>query len=81
MSALSTWWARVSTIVGTAVLALLVPAAAWASTDVGVVALEAARRRPRGFGGFFGAICCLFVVGIVVVILLLVMRGRRNGRR
>jgi hypothetical protein len=81
MSAFGTWWARVTSVVGAATFALLVPATAWASTGPGVLAIEAARRRPRFGGGIFAAVCCLVVVGILVVVLLLVLRGRRGGRR
>ncbi|GGN03290.1 hypothetical protein GCM10010109_09520 [Actinoplanes campanulatus] len=59
-------------------MALLVPAAAWASTGTGEMVIEAARRGRRGGFGFLGALCCLAVVGIIVIVVLLISRGRRR---
>ncbi len=84
MSSLAKWWVRVTAVMTTATLAVLVPATAWAASN-GVldVAYEVARRRPRrGFGGIglFGGLCCLLVVVLVVVAVLAIRRGR-GGRR
>ncbi|WP_188126807.1 hypothetical protein [Actinoplanes lobatus] len=59
-------------------MALLVPAAAWASSGTGEMMIEAARRGRRGGFGFFGVFCCLFVVGVIAVVVLLISRGRRR---
>lgn len=79
MSVWRKWCARLSAIVGAVVLALFVPAMAWAASGPGELAVEAARRRSRG-GGFLSGICCLLVVGIIVLVVMLLMR-RRSGRR
>lgn len=76
-----TWYARLGAVLGTVVLAVFVPAVAWASTGPGAELVEAARRRPRGGGGIFLALCCLVVVGGIVLLVLLIMRSRRSGRR
>lgn len=72
------WWARIAAVAAVTVASVLVPAAAFASSGPGSVAVEAVRRRPRGTGGFLGALCCLVVLGIIVVVLLLLMRNRRS---
>ncbi len=84
-SSAAKWWARVTAVVSTAVLAVLVPATAWASSN-GVldVAYEVARRRPRrGIGGLglFGGLCCLIVVAIIVLAVVMIRRGRGGGGR
>ncbi|WP_372450830.1 hypothetical protein [Actinoplanes flavus] len=59
-------------------MALLVPAAAWASTGTGEMVIEAARRGRRSGFGFLGVLCCLFVVGIIVLVVVLISRGRKR---
>lgn len=81
MSRLQSWCARLGAVFSTVMLAVFVPVAAWASAGPGAELVEAARRRPRGFGGIFLGLCCLVVVGGVVLLLLMIMRGRRSGRR
>lgn len=81
MMSFQQWCARIGAVAAVTIAAVLVPVAAFASSGPGSVAFEAARRRPRGVGGIFGALCCLVVLGIIVVVLLLVMRNRRSGRR
>ena len=71
------WCARIGAVAAAAIASLLIPAAAFASSGPGSVAIEAVRRRPRGVGSGLGALCCLVVLGIIVVVLLLVMRNRR----
>jgi hypothetical protein len=75
------WCARLGAVAAATMAFVLVPVAAFASSGPGGIALEAARRRPRGVGGVFGALCCLVVLGIIVVVVLLIMRSRRSGRR
>jgi len=75
------WCVRLAALAGVVMASVLVPAVAWASAGPGAVVVEAARRRPRGFGSVLGAFCCLVVIGIIVVVLLLVMRSRRSGPR
>jgi Na+/melibiose symporter-like transporter len=73
------WCARIGAVAAAVIATVLVPAAAFASSGPGSVAIEAVRRRPRGAFGFLGGLCCLVVLGIIVVVLLLVMRNRRSG--
>jgi len=75
------WFVRLAGVVGVVLASVLVPAAAWASAGPGAVVVEAARRRPRGFGSALGALCCLVVIGIIVAVVLLIMRNRRSGQR
>ncbi|GIJ78266.1 hypothetical protein SAMN05443287_103250 [Micromonospora phaseoli] len=81
MSSFGKWWGRLGTLLGTVVLTVFVPVAAWASTGTGELVVEAARRRGRGFGvfGFLSLLCCLVVVAVVVVLLIRLTRGRRGG--
>ena len=78
MSAWNKWWGRLSAVLGTVVLSVFVPVAAWASSGTGEIVVEAARRRSRGGFGFLGLLCCLVVVGGIVLLVLMLMRGRRN---
>jgi hypothetical protein len=82
MNSVRKWVARSAAVVTTAVLAVFIPAAAWASQNgVADVAGELARSRRRsGFGGIFGLLCCLVVVVIIVAVVLLITRSRRRGR-
>jgi hypothetical protein len=82
MSALGKWWARLAAMVGTVVLAVFVPAAAWASSGTGEVVVEAARRRTRSAGGGLGLLCCLVVIGVIALVVYLIVRNRnRKGPR
>jgi hypothetical protein len=84
MDAVKRWWLRGTAAVSGAVLALLLPAVAWAHANPAVYAVgeELVARRPRGRGGFgfgfLGLICCLVVVALVVGAIVL---SRRRGRR
>ncbi|MEU7715045.1 hypothetical protein ACGF5H_13565 [Micromonospora chalcea] len=78
MSAWNKWWGRLGAVLGTVVLSVFVPVAAWASSGTGEIVVEAARRRSRGGFGFLGLLCCLVVVGGIVLLVLMLMRGRRN---
>ena len=85
MSSVVKFWSRMTAAVTGMVLALVVPAHAWAvSTGVADVATEAARsRRSRGGFGFIllGGVCCLLVVaGVVLAIVLVSRRGKGKGR-
>ncbi|WDZ85137.1 hypothetical protein [Micromonospora cathayae] len=81
MSSWNRWWGRLSAVLGTVVLSVFVPVAAWASTGPGELVVEAARRRSRGGGfGLIGLLCCLVVVAVVVVLLIRMTRGRRGPR-
>ena len=77
MSAWNKWWGRLGAVLGTVVLSVFVPVAAWASSGTGEIVVEAARRRSRGGFGFLGLLCCLVVVGGIVLLVLLT-RNRRN---
>ncbi|GAA4150427.1 hypothetical protein GCM10022251_16260 [Phytohabitans flavus] len=80
MSLLTRWWARATAVLIGTMVAVLVPAAAWAADNE--VVLEVARRRPRlGGFGLFAGLCCLIVVAIVVISLLVLTRGRRDKGR
>ncbi|MFC3991779.1 hypothetical protein [Actinoplanes siamensis] len=79
------WWSRLTAALTGAVLALVVPAHAWAASNgVADVAIEAAKRRTRGgrgFGFLFGgALCCLFVVAAIVLVVVLISRNRKRRR-
>lgn len=78
MSAWNKWWGRLGAVLGTVVLSVFVPVAAWASTGTGEIVVEAARRRSRGGFGLLGLLCCLVVVGGIVLLVVLLTRGRRN---
>nr|WP_030503682.1 hypothetical protein [Micromonospora purpureochromogenes] len=78
MSAWNKWWGRLGAVLGTVVLSVFVPVAAWASSGTGEIVVEAARRRSRGGFGVLGLLCCLVVVGGIVLLVLMLMRGRRN---
>lgn len=81
MSTWVTWWGRLGTVLTAAIVSVLIPTMAWASSGPGEVVLEAARRRSRGGGfGFVGLLCCLAVVGVVVIVVLMLMRNRRSRR-
>lgn len=81
MNTLRKWLARLSVLIGTVALAVFVPAAAWASSDVGMLLVDEAARRRRGFGSGLFALCCLVVVVLIVGVVLLLMRSRRSGPR
>lgn len=74
------WWTRLGAALAATVLAIYVPAVAWASAGSGELVLEAARKRRSGGGGFLTALCCLFVVALIVLVVVLITR-RRSGRR
>ncbi|TCB97661.1 hypothetical protein E0H26_12195 [Micromonospora zingiberis] len=79
MSSFSKWWGRLGTLLGTVVLSVFVPVAAWASTGTGELVVEAARRRRGGgFFGFVSLLCCLVVVAVVVLLVIRMTRGRRR---
>ncbi|ADU08535.1 MULTISPECIES: hypothetical protein [Micromonospora] len=78
MSAWNKWWGRLGAVLGTVVLSVFVPVAAWASSGTGEIVVEAARRRSRGGFGIIGLLCCLVVVGGIVLLVVLLTRGRRN---
>ena len=78
MVGMAKWWARVCAVATTAMLAVFVPAAAWAADNE--LVLEAARGRGRRGGFLFigSALCCLLVVGGIVLAVVLIMRNRRR---
>ncbi|MCZ7427449.1 hypothetical protein O7607_17070 [Micromonospora sp. WMMA1949] len=78
MSGWNKWWGRLGAVLGTVVLSVFVPVAAWASSGTGEIVVEAARRRSRGGFGFLGLLCCLVVVGGIVLLVVLLTRNRRN---
>jgi hypothetical protein len=85
MSCLTRWSTRLGALLTGVVLALVVPAMAWAQDRPAVLAVAdgIAARRPRrgvGFGGLLATLCCLSVVVVAVVVLLLVTRGRQRRR-
>ncbi|MEU2610417.1 hypothetical protein ABZ570_02315 [Micromonospora sp. NPDC007271] len=80
MSAWNRWWGRLGAVLGTVVLSVFVPVAAWASTGTSELVMEEARRRARGGFGVLGLFCCLVVVGVIVLLVLLLMRLTRNRR-
>ncbi|MEV2238556.1 hypothetical protein [Micromonospora sp. NPDC049891] len=79
MSSFGRWWGRLGTLLGTVVLTVFVPVAAWASTGTGELVVEAARRRGRGSGvfGFLSLLCCLAVVAVIVLLVIRLTRRRR----
>ncbi|MEG3636486.1 hypothetical protein [Micromonospora palythoicola] len=79
MSSFGRWWGRLGTLLGTVVLTVFVPVAAWASSGTGELVVEAARRRGRGFGvfGFLSLLCCLAVVAVIVLLVIRMTRRRR----
>jgi hypothetical protein len=84
MSSAAKWWTRATAAVSGAILAMVIPAYAWAASNgVDTLAVEAARgRRNRGIGGFIfgvGGLCCLVVVGGIVLGAVLMMK--RRGKR
>ncbi|HEX6967337.1 MAG TPA: hypothetical protein VF174_00695 [Micromonosporaceae bacterium] len=79
MTSLGKWPARLGTVLAGVALTILVPVAAWATSDP-IVADIAQRRR----GGILGGIvwlCCLAVVIVVIgVVALVLMRRSRPPR-
>lgn len=79
MSAWDTWRGRLGTVLGTVVLSVFVPVAAWASSGTGEIVVRAVgdpRRRKAGFGGLE---CCVIVVfGIALLVVLLIRLARRR---
>jgi hypothetical protein len=85
MSSVIKLWSRLAAVVTGTVLAVVVPAHAWAASNgLDTVMIEAARSRRRrggfGFFGLFGGLCCLFVVAAIVLVIVLVQRNKRNKR-
>ncbi|WP_328462096.1 hypothetical protein OHA21_34315 [Actinoplanes sp. NBC_00393] len=79
MSDVAKWWTRLTAVLTGAVLALVIPAHAWAASNgVTEIAVEAARRRSRGGFGVFGLLCCLVVVGLVILAIVLISRNRKR---
>lgn len=80
MNYMAKWWSGLAAAVTGAMLALVIPAHAWAASNgVAELAVEAARRRSRGFGfGVFGLLCCVGVIGLIVVAIVLISRNRKR---
>jgi hypothetical protein len=78
MSNLQKWWAGATAAVTGMILAVFVPAAAWAAENE--VLFEAARRKSKGSGlfGFASLVCCLVVVGGIVLAVVLIAKRRRK---
>ena len=83
MDLLSRWARRVAVLGTAAVVAVLVPAAAWAAEHPALVAVGAeVERRRRGFGlGFLPFLCCIVPLIIIVLVVVLIMRRRRPPSR
>jgi uncharacterized membrane-anchored protein len=85
MDLVKRWSTRVGAVATAAVLAVLVPTMAWASSHPDVLAVgdELAKRRRGGgiFGLLFGVptLCCCAVVVAIVAVVVVIMR-RRNQR-
>lgn len=76
---------RVAVLSTAAVVAVLVPAVAWAAEHPAAFAVadELAKRRRSGGGGIFGVfalLCCVVVVGVIVLIVMLARRRKPPGR-
>jgi hypothetical protein len=81
MAAMKRWAVRLGALFTTLTLTVLIPAAAWASTNgVADALIEERRRRSGGGGGFFlfGAVCCIGVVVVIALIVFLVARNRKR---
>jgi hypothetical protein len=83
MDLVKRWTARLGAVTTAAVLAVLVPAMAWASSNTDVLAVgdELARRRRSGLGGLIGLpllCCCVVVIGAVALVVLLIRRRRQT---
>lgn len=82
VSVVRSWWARAAAVVTGAVLALVVPAHAWAATTgADQIVYEAVRYKRRSSGGgffVFAGVCCLLVVGAVVLAVILISRNRKR---
>ncbi|MBG0561781.1 hypothetical protein [Actinoplanes aureus] len=74
------WWSRLAAVLTGTVMALVIPAHAWAASNgVAEIAVEAARRRSRGLGfGVFGLLCCVGVIALVVLAIVLISRNRKR---
>lgn len=77
MAALGKWLARLTAPLATTALAVLLPVAAWASSDLTDVAV----RRRGGILGGIGLLCCLGVVLVVVAVLVLLLMRRSRPPR
>ena len=82
MDFLRTWVARATAVLTGLVLAVVVPATAWASSNgVYDLADDLVRRRARfGLGGA-SALCCLVVVAVITLLVVLLLQSRRRRRR
>jgi hypothetical protein len=83
MDLVKRWTARVGSVATAAVLAVLVPTMAWASSHADVIAVgdEVAKKRRGGiFGLLFGvpALCCCLVVVAIVVAVVMIMKRRQQ---
>lgn len=79
MAALGKWLARLTAPLATTALAVLLPVAAWASSDS--ILTDIAQRRRGGILGGIGLLCCLGVVLVVVAVLVLLMMRRSRPPR
>jgi hypothetical protein len=79
MDLVSKWVRRATVLSAAVVVAVLVPAAAWAAEHPALVAVGAeVERRRRGFGlGFLPFLCCVIPLIVIVLVIVLVMRRRR----
>jgi heme/copper-type cytochrome/quinol oxidase subunit 3 len=81
MDGMAKWWARICAVVTAAVLAVFVPAMAWAADNELVIEAARGYGRRRGGGLFFLAsgLCCLAVIGGIIAVVVLLSRRRRKG--
>jgi hypothetical protein len=79
MDLVSQWVRRAAVLSTAVVVAVLVPAAAWAAEHPALVAVGAeVERRRRGFSlGFLPFLCCIVPLIVIVVVVVLIMRRRR----
>jgi hypothetical protein len=83
MDLVKRWTLRLGALTTAAVLAVLVPTMAWASShpDVMAVGDELAKKRRSGLGGLIGLpllCCCVVVVGGAVLVVFLIRRRKQQ---
>ncbi len=79
MEIIKRWYRRVAVLLGTAVAAVLVPAAAWAQAgSVDGTAGQLGKGKAIGAAAVLGTLCCLAVVAAVVLVVVVVSRRRKH---
>lgn len=81
MDTLTRWSPRIAALVAAVALALVLPAAAWASpAPTALVAADTLAKkggRLAGAAGLVSLLCCLTVVGGIALVVVMIVKRRR----